>query len=245
VTRQERVRAWAVSTRAAQGLGPKITNVATLDGLAAKMLAPRDTKSPPASVSPRGGPALANSGSPADTLASRRVDAGAPFRGARSESRAQSSCLTNVPDSTATRSHVREGGPRQETGPQNITITASIVPDQAVVATGPRSSWAWRCPRVQVPRPTCAVIAEQSGEVGSVEAAYRKLDLERAAAQTARRARAEAERDRVTETIYQMSRRAEGERRFRQWLATPLEVPEWVTGEGWPEPDENRSGGGR
>lgn len=78
-----------------------------------------------------------------------------------------------------------------------------------------------------------------------MEAAYRKLDLERAAAQTARRARAEAERDRVTETIYQMSRRAEGERRFRQWLATPLEVPEWVTGEGWPEPDENRSGGGR
>ncbi len=57
MTRQERVRAWVVSTRAAQGLGPKITNVATLDGLAAKMLAPRDTNSGPRVSAAR--PALA------------------------------------------------------------------------------------------------------------------------------------------------------------------------------------------
>ncbi len=81
-------------------------------------------------------------------------------------------------------------------------------------------------------------MADLSNELGSLEAAYRHLDNERSAAQTARQARAEAERDRVIEAIFQMSRRAEGERRFRAWLAAPFEVPDWLTGDGWPEPAE-------
>jgi hypothetical protein len=137
----------------------------------------------------------------------------------------------------------RRGGParsRPEVAPPSVT--SCILPETPSVTTGPRTSWAWLCPRRSAPRPSSATIAELSDEFGSLEAVYWQLDQERADAQDARRARAEAERDRVIEAIGRLSRIAEGERRFRAWLSTPLSTPDWVDGLGWPEPDEQQAG---
>jgi hypothetical protein len=76
-----------------------------------------------------------------------------------------------------------------------------------------------------------------SAELGTIEAVYALLDSEREAFLTRRRAVADAQRDQVVSAISQTSRTIEGERRSREWLTTPLEVPDWVDGLGWPEPD--------
>jgi predicted aminopeptidase len=79
----------------------------------------------------------------------------------------------------------------------------------------------------------CAMIAEQSAELGSLEAVFERRDQERAA----KVALAEARHDQLREAVRRVAWRAVEHKRYRAWRAAPLQVPDWVDGQGWPEPD--------
>jgi hypothetical protein len=91
---------------------------------------------------------------------------------------------------------------------------------------GPRTSWALLCPRVLLPL-RCASIAEASLEAGSLQAVYDRLDAERAA----KAAAAAARRNLLAEAVRAAAWRAEGQRRYQAWRATPLVIP---PAEPWP-----------
>jgi hypothetical protein len=91
------------------------------------------------------------------------------------------------------------------------------------------------CPPPPRGRPSwCARIAEWSAELGSLAAVWDRLDEERAAAV----ALGQARRDQAAMVVEHVAWLAEGERRFREWLAAPLQVPDGVDGQGWPEPGD-------
>jgi hypothetical protein len=79
----------------------------------------------------------------------------------------------------------------------------------------------------------CATIAEQSAKLGSLAAVFAQLDADRAAKVALAGARYRAARDAVAAVAW----RAVEHKRYRAWHATPLQVPDWVDGMGWPEPD--------
>jgi hypothetical protein len=91
--------------------------------------------------------------------------------------------------------------------------------------------------RYRPPRPRhrpswCATIAEQSVDLGSLEAVFNRLDSERAA----KVALAAARYREVTDALAAMRWRAVERERYRRWLATLLERPGWADGKDWPEP---------
>lgn len=129
-------------------------------------------------------------------------------------------------------------------GPQMVTPTSHSLPHRPDVVVdlaverrrrrrGPRPGPdpAWFCPqRYRAFR--SAAIAELSNRLGSLEAAWHQLDAERATA----KALAEARRAAVVEGVARVSWSVEQQRRYAAWRATPVEAPELVTGERWPEP---------
>ncbi len=89
------------------------------------------------------------------------------------------------------------------------------------------------CPPRPRRRPRwCATIAEQSLELGSLEAVFTRLDSERAA----KVAVAQARRHEVAEAVAAVAWHATEREAYRGWLATPLETPEWADGKDWSEP---------
>jgi hypothetical protein len=86
---------------------------------------------------------------------------------------------------------------------------------------------AWFCPQ-RYGAYRSAAIAELSERLGSLEAAYKWLDQQRAATQ----ALADARRTAVVAAIDQLGWLAEQEDRRREWFAAPLQAPEWAAGEG-------------
>jgi hypothetical protein len=105
--------------------------------------------------------------------------------------------------------------------------------------SGPRTPRSLLCPRLHGPAHS-AVVAELSARLGSLDRAYQRLDRQRDRERTARKAAAQARRREVASSFAAAAATAAARAAFRQWAASPLEIPAWALrgqAEGWPEPE--------
>jgi hypothetical protein len=106
---------------------------------------------------------------------------------------------------------------------------------------GPRTPLSLLCPRLHGTTHS-AIVAELSATLGSLDRAWQRLDRQRDRERTARKAAAQARRLQVAGSFAAAAATTAAGAAFRQWAASPLEIPPWALrgqAEGWPEPESD------